>query len=321
VTPTGNAEVKPFAAFRATDPDTCLNRLEKMRSAPRPNARPRQSPKTLLLFAKLLLRAKAFPNSAAARMRDSLAGALRLFTALAGASLISGCATLFGGAEAPAVDEAAVEAAQTRVTALQVEVSRLKNENARLANELLAIQRERARAERAAAEAGVADAAAAEAQQQQLAVPDPQPLANAVVDAADDPAIATTDVPVETAPRLVQPAFASNETVFENEADENAIETTSVLFGVHLASYRAQDEAREGWRKLQRENPDELGLLEPRVETVVIEDKGVFLRLIGGGFSSRERASALCDVLKRKAQFCDVVGFAGQRLSLAGETG
>ena len=248
---------------------------------------------------------------------------LRLLAAIAGASLVSGCSTILGGNDAPMIDQAAVEAAQIRVTELQVEVSRLKNENARLANDLLSIQRDRARAERiaaAATETGDPDQAEAAAQQQ-LSVPDPQPLANAVVDAADDPALAKTDVPVETAPRLVQPAFASNETVFENEADENAIETTSVLFGVHLASYRARDEASDGWRQLQRENPDELGLLEPRVETVVIEDKGVFLRLIGGGFSSEERASALCEVLKRKAQFCAVVGFAGQRLPLADGTG
>lgn len=235
-------------------------------------------------------------------------------------ALLAGCSTFAGGSDAPSVDLSAVEATQTRVAALQVEVSRLKSENARLANQLLDLQRERARAEIAEQETETQDAEQSAAAPQQQ-VPDPQPLANAVVDTADDPAIAKTDVPVETAPRLVQPAFASNETVFENEADENAIETTSVLFGVHLASYRARDEARDGWRKLQRNNPDELGLLEPRVENVVIEDKGVFLRLIGGGFSSRERASALCEVLKTKGQFCSVVGFAGQRLSLADETG
>lgn len=239
------------------------------------------------------------------------------------AVLLSGCSTFAGGGSAPVVDNTAVDAAQTRVAALQVEVSRLKSENARLANQLLDLQRARAR-EEAVAEADVEDEGAPAADSttgQQASVPDPQPLANAVVDTANDPAIAQSDVPVETAPRLVQPAFASNETVFENEADENAIETTSVLFGVHLASYRARDEARDGWRMLQRNNPDELGLLEPRVEDVVIEDKGVFLRLIGGGFSSRDRASALCDVLKSKGQFCSVVGFAGQRLSLADETG
>ena len=246
---------------------------------------------------------------------------MKLGAAALAMTFLAGCSTFAGGDNTPSVDLTAVEAAQTRVAALQVEVSRLKSENARLANQLLDIQRERARAENAARqEAEAADTDDADANEQ-AAVPDPQPLANAVVDTANDPAIAQSDVPVENAPRLVQPAFASNETVFENEADENAIETTSVLFGVHLASYRARDEARDGWRQLQRANPDELGLLEPRVENVVIEDKGVFLRLIGGGFSSRERASALCEVLQSKGQFCSVVGFAGQRLSLADETG
>lgn len=230
--------------------------------------------------------------------------------------LLAGCSTFPGQQKTAAIDLPAAEMAQSQMAALQVEVSRLKSENARLANQLLDVQRERAREELAAEKLAEDVSAQQTAEQQAAAVPDPQPLANAVVDSGD-PELAQTDVPVETAPRLVQPAFASNETVFENEVDENAIETTSVLFGVHLASYRARDEAREGWSKLQRENPDELGLLEPRVENVVIEDKGVFLRLIGGGFSSEDRASALCEVLKTKGQFCSVVGFAGQRLSLA----
>lgn len=242
---------------------------------------------------------------------------LKFFAAAVGMTLISACSTFSGQPKAPIVDSSALETAQTQMAALQVEVSRLKSENARLANQLLDIQREQAREALAAEQQAQEENSQQASTDKQLPVPDPQPLANAVVDSGSDPALAQTDVPVETAPRLVQPAFASNETVFENEADENAIETTSVLFGVHLASYRANDEAREGWRKLQRDNPDELGLLEPRVENVVVEDKGVFLRLIGGGFSSQARAAALCEVLKDKGQFCSVVGFSGQRLSLA----
>lgn len=242
-----------------------------------------------------------------------LIGAFSLFI------LLSACASLPGQKKAPPVGLEQIEAAQMRVASLEVEVSRLKSENARMASQLLSMQRERERllADNAAQEDQLAaqeEAGAATAQAP--AVPDPQPQANAVVDNAADPALARTDVPVETAPRLVQPTFASNETVFENEA-EGEIETASVLFGVHLASYRRQDEAREGWQKLQRENPDELGLLEPRVETVAVEDKGVFLRLIGGGFSSEGKAEALCGSLKQKGLFCSVVSFEGQRLSLA----
>lgn len=245
---------------------------------------------------------------------------IRACAASLGMILLAGCSTFAGQSQNTAsADPSALETAQIQLASLQVEVSRLKSENARLANQLLDFQRERAREELAVEQQAEEESAQQTAEQQAAATPDPQPLSNAVVDSGD-PALAQTDVPVENAPRLVQPSFASNETVFENEVDENAIETTSVLFGVHLASYRARDEARDGWSKLQRDNPDELGLLEPRVENVAVENKGVFLRLIGGGFSSEERASALCDVLKNKGQYCAVVGFAGQRLSLAEAT-
>jgi hypothetical protein len=208
-----------------------------------------------------------------------------------------------------------------QVASLEAEVARLQSQNARLTNDLLAMRRERDRAsaetvkpaedaadnlppkpEIIADNAGAADKDA--------------PRPKAVVDDAASPALAKTDVPVETSPRLVQPTFASNETVFENEA-EGDIQTESVLFGVHLASYRHMEEARAGWRQLQRDNPEELGLLEPRVETVTIEGKGKFLRLIGGGFAARDKAEALCGQLKENGLFCSVASFEGERLSLA----
>jgi hypothetical protein len=77
------------------------------------------------------------------------------------------------------------------------------------------------------------------------------------------------------------------------------------------------EEARSGWRQLQRENPDELGLLEPRVEGVSVAGKGDFLRLVGGGFASRDKAESLCGQLKEKGLFCSVTSFEGERLSLA----
>jgi hypothetical protein len=114
----------------------------------------------------------------------------------------------------------------------------------------------------------------------------------------------------------VQPTFSSSEQTFENEAHGD-IKLSSVLWGVHLASYRRAEEAGAGWRKLQRDFPDELGLLEPRIEKVTIDGKGEFLRLVGGGFSSREKARALCATLAAKGVFCRVASFGGDRLSLA----
>jgi hypothetical protein len=253
---------------------------------------------------------------------------LRHTGAVIACAFISACASFPGGGgdETPLTASAQeVEEAQMQVASLEAEVARLKSQNARLANEVLSLQRERDR--RAAADEA---AQAADEKELQLSVkPKPDstasnetpPRSKAVVDDAASPALAKTDVPVETSPRLVQPTFASNETVFENEAENGDIKTESVLFGVHLASYRHLEEARAGWRKLQRENPDELGLLEPRVEAVTIEGKGKFLRLIGGGFAARDKAEALCGQLKANGLFCSVESFEGERLSLAENRG
>lgn len=203
------------------------------------------------------------------------------------------------------------QSALQQVAVLEAEVTRLKSQNARLSNEVLALQRDKDRL--AAAE--TAEATVPTPKPEVVVKPEPQKQ-QAVVDDAPSPALAQSEVPVETSPRLVQPTFASNETVFENEA-EGDIKTESVLFGVHLASYRKPEEARAGWRQLQRENPEELGLLEPRVESVSVTGKGKFVRLVGGGFASRDKAEALCLQLKSRGLFCSVTGFEGDRLSLA----
>lgn len=233
-------------------------------------------------------------------------------------ALISSCASFPGREEAvvtPPHAAGEIEAAKIQVASLEEEVAKLKSQNARLSNELLALKRERDRT-------AAAQAAEAAPETTQAVEPDNAPAigeasrSTAVVDDAASPALARTDVPVQNSPRLVQPTFASNETVFENEAGDD-IQTESVLFGVHLASYRHVEEARAGWRQLQRGNPEELGLLEPRVEAVTIDGKGEFLRLIGGGFASRDKAEALCAELKENGLFCSVASFEGERLSLA----
>ncbi|MFC2953793.1 SPOR domain-containing protein [Marinicaulis aureus] len=231
--------------------------------------------------------------------------------------LVSACASFPGGSRnAPVSSATDSEAAQVQVAALESEVVKLKSQNARLANELLALKRERDQQLSEGNAPELKDPAPDLPPAPEMLVDGGGPRPNAVVDDAASPALAKTDVPVETSPRLVQPTFASNETVFENEA-EGDIKTESVLFGVHLASYRHMEEARTGWRQLQRENPDELGLLEPRLEGVDVEGKGRFLRLIGGGFASKDKAEVLCGQLKAKGLFCSVASFEGERLSLA----
>ncbi len=237
-----------------------------------------------------------------------------------------GCAT-FGGDDRKlkaAAQASELETARDQKAELLAEVAGLKAENARLQTRLMELERKAAAAERTQlALAANPPAELKDSPSPELSVKQsPSTAPAAPVVAAPETIFDLPDapVPVDDAPRLVQPTFASTEQIFENEAKSGEIEMSSVLWGVHLASYRHTEEAATGWKKLQRENPDELGLLEPRIEKVNIEGKGEFLRLVGGGFSSRQTATALCNNLEVKGLFCRVSKFGGDRLSMADAT-
>ena len=246
----------------------------------------------------------------------SRAGALSLFL------FAQSCATIFGSEKADLVASQAVELDQVKAerAGLQAEVEKLQAEKARLEAQLADATKKAARL--AALDAAAEPAAAAPPDQKPVASaaaerpPSTAPAAPVVAAPNADSTSPAAPVPVDAQPRLVQPRFAASEEIFENEAANPEIKMTSVLWGVHLASYRRMEEASAGWAKLQRDNPDELGLLEPRIERVTVEGKGAYLRLVGGGFSSREKAEALCEELTMKSVFCRVANFGGERLSM-----
>jgi len=245
--------------------------------------------------------------------------AIRFAALISIVSLSAGCATFSGKENAAASDEAAVAEAETRAQTLAEQVSKLETENARLTRRVAQLKRENKQLETdAAAEEAAPVIAEGPSALRDPAPEDFAPDLNAaplvVADAPDAPTLEQTDVPIENSPRLVQPTFASTDAVFENEAE--VINGTDPLYGVHLASYRQVDEARDGWRKLQRENPDELGLLEPRLEGVEIPERGYFLRLIGGGLSTQEKAHALCASIQARGLYCAVSEFTGKKLPL-----
>lgn len=248
-------------------------------------------------------------------MNGSMRSALRAALLAAGALSAPGCG-LLGSKQVEVAAEPSPPDAELRLAALEQEVLRLRQENSVLSERL-------AMATKASPPAADPAAASPPPLKEETSIALTQPRsapeikAETVVAAADaDRALASApSKPVESSPRLVQPSFASQEeTVFENEAERD-VELASVLFGVHLASYRQADEASAGWARLQRDFPAELGLLEPRLESVTIEGRGEFLRLIGGAFSSAEKAAALCATLKAKGVYCAVTDFGGRKLS------
>jgi len=240
--------------------------------------------------------------------------------------LAQGCAVLGGNTDPDilASQEKALRAAEAETAELRTQVARLTAENTDLQSKVADLEKKAVRLaaiEKPAGESASPDAALKEGPAAGGAPalekrPSTAPAAPVVAPPDADVALPNAPVPVDNAPRLVQPSFASTEEIFENEAQSPEIKMTSVLWGVHLASYRHPEDASAGWKKLQRENPDELGLLEPRIERVSVEGKGEYLRLVGGGFSSREKAKALCDTLAAKGVFCRVATFGGDRLSM-----
>lgn len=231
---------------------------------------------------------------------------------LSALSLVSGCASL-GGKQARLAEERGklLADSEAKAAALETKVADLQKENAKLTRHVAELETD-ARAAQVASVTKPPEPPGEAAP----ALRGGQSSARTLVTATSDHAIASAASPGQAAPRLIQPTFASGEqTVFENEANSGGVPVTSVLFGAHLESYRRSADARAGWRLLQRKNPSELGLLEPRLAAVNVEGKGVFLRLIAGGFASQQKAAALCAKLKARGQFCEVTSFEGQKLS------
>ena len=252
--------------------------------------------------ARLLRRTAGTRKPSAARL---LAAALSVTSLLS-----SGCASL-GGKNMRLAEERAQELSQTqaKATALEGKVADLQRDNARLVRRIAEL------------ETGIRSAQSAAANAAKSAENAATPMLRGGADADARAVVSTADAnralanPMQAAPRLVQPAFAAQEqTVFENEA-KGDIPVASVLYGAHLASYRRSVDALAGWRVLQRQNPSELSLLEPRVAPITIEGRGAFIRLIAGGFSTQETAAKLCETLKRRGRFCEVTSFDGEKLN------
>lgn len=85
-------------------------------------------------------------------------------------------------------------------------------------------------------------------------------------------------------------------------------------YGLHLASYRAEEDARRGWDVLTDEHPALLLPLDPQGVWVTLPEQGDFVRLLAGPFPDEGSAFDTCGRLKAEGTFCSVVPYDGTPL-------
>jgi len=74
---------------------------------------------------------------------------------------------------------------------------------------------------------------------------------------------------------------------------------------LHLASFRSEASAKQGWQEVVTHNRAVLGSLKPIIRRMDLgPDKGIFYRLMAGAFGSVAEAEAACIQLKQNNQFC-----------------
>jgi hypothetical protein len=74
---------------------------------------------------------------------------------------------------------------------------------------------------------------------------------------------------------------------------------------LHLASFRSEAAAKQGWQEAQSHNKAALGSLKPIIRKVDLgAERGIFYRLMTGPFNTLSDAEAVCIQLKQNNQFC-----------------
>ena len=111
-----------------------------------------------------------------------------------------------------------------------------------------------------------------------------------------------------------EPAPVEVEDVAPPAPPVDIMNAPSLRHGVHLASYRIEDNAVSGWRELAEAHV-ELAALEARLERRNIAGRGEFLRLKAGPFDTRADAAALCASLLDHDIYCMPVDFSGRTLA------
>ena len=114
--------------------------------------------------------------------------------------------------------------------------------------------------------------------------------------------------PVGTSQASVQPGTTATVPV------NNNAQPKQTFYGVHLASYRSQEQVASGWSGLTQAFGGDLEGLTPLIYTQSQEGIGTFLRLIAGPLINEQEASALCGRIRKSAgeQYCRVSEYQGE---------
>lgn len=89
----------------------------------------------------------------------------------------------------------------------------------------------------------------------------------------------------------------------------------SLFHGIHLASYRIEDNAYAGLATLRAMFPDLVEGRQARLEAVTLDGQGEYLRLKLGPFDSRAAAQQACQAFTAAGAFCQTVDFSGYPLT------
>ena len=78
-------------------------------------------------------------------------------------------------------------------------------------------------------------------------------------------------------------------------------------YGIHLASFSSDANARRSWTLLQAQYPDLLDGKTLALRSVEVEDRGIFVRVIAVPYADSSAAQAVCRDLQRRSQYCAVL--------------
>lgn len=112
------------------------------------------------------------------------------------------------------------------------------------------------------------------------------------------------------APKMVS-AQAAPTSLVEKDKAEKMEKPKGPQPGVHLASYRSEKQAEDGWKLIQRRHRTVLKEMEHEVAKVDLGKKGTYYRLKVGPLKSTSEAKQICADLKKRRQFCEPTTVGG----------